>query len=142
MVYGCSPTVEKGIEGMWVIERIVYKNEDILTCLGVNALNFKEKNWKFPAMLSKDCPDDGVSDFKFGKWEVVRDGSDYFLKVEGESKIFTGKYHIEFINDISSGTLKLILHSSTLIITCNKLFYDYNGSTKMTQELVKATQRG
>jgi len=133
--------VENVVEGWWSIDTIYYKNQNIKTCLGNNALLFKfndkselpyAKNNCEPVLIGNYYPSAEVKIF-FS--EIKNDTIPLRMNIKTKNKLFSGTHKIVFYKDNSNSLLKMEIFSDSLYIICRKGLFNYDKNIKLVDDL-------
>ena len=131
-----SNKTETVISGVWTIDTISYKNQDIIQCLGLNVLTFKkDNNCELPVV--ENC--NGINDYnRNGSWKIIDvKNTPVILNILSENRIFNGKYTIKFMRDDEKKLLKMKIQSDSVYWISSKTFFDYDDNTELINYLVQ-----
>ncbi len=123
LFYSCGG-INKSVEGFWTIDKIEYKNQDLLFDIKANIIIFKSKKCVLPYIngtnFLKAYSEEGV-------WEIVKNNNEtYSIKIETKNEIFLGTHQICFKKDFENKLIKMLIHSDSLYIECRKGLFDFD----------------
>lgn len=110
ILFSCndSNTLEENIVGLWLIEDLNYKNENITDLLSLNTISFREKTGGVP----------GVGEFEKDEdisWSVLTSRDVDSILIETENPIFNGQYKILFATDELNSVFAKLVSEDTVI---------------------------
>lgn len=118
----CKSKVEKQVMGVWVIDEIVYKDQDIKHQLLSNAITIR-KNYvcELPIINVQDIH----SDKEKGMWEIKTKKAKLYFIIQSTNQLFNGEFEIKKIwkeqDPISHGEfLKMIICNEKMTIRCTR----------------------
>ncbi|MEQ7800282.1 hypothetical protein ABDJ41_10790 [Pedobacter sp. ASV1-7] len=141
IVCSCNNSIQKGVEGFWTIDKIVYKKKDFFFDVLSNIIIFKNKDCTLPILDLKDAENLGVlACDKKGRWKVFTlKSNNSIIEFDTENEMFRGKHNIRFIKDEHNKLLKMEITSPNLYILCTKGLVNYDSQNNMIEELVQET---
>ncbi len=139
-ISACSDKVERVIKGQWIIEEIVFNNEDVLSVLDMNAVFFSEDN-SCQLPVNSSIPDDYSNPQIYllkmkGKWFYQRDDEGYKMKIETNNSMFNGDFKIRFEKD-SINIFSMILLSKNLYVRCKRSFSLLDRHQEVYKEIIE-----
>lgn len=120
ILFSCSTKEEETfnlIEGIWVIEKAVYNNQDITNEFYVNTFVFeKGKSYNFLVI-----PRTETYDSENAIINITTKNASSYIEIESLNKIINGRYKITFLKDLLTNLTVFELKSRTTFIKLNKL---------------------
>lgn len=135
-----SDIVRIGLEGMWIVDTIYYKNYNIKACILINSiyLKFDEKS-SFPTSENRCSPIirdnfNDSADIVLSSSKQSNDNVPYRLLIT-KNNFFAGSYKIVFYKDPPTRTLVLEIWSKDFYIVCRKSLFVYDDNVPLMNEL-------
>ena len=115
--YGCKHNLlETGINREWSFDSIVYEKEDVMYCMNLNMLIFKDNGEVELPSIFDDCSIFPKSEIIYGEWKIIKKNKKIFLKIESKNKAFNDTYRLIFKKQKITGMLLAILESEKMKI--------------------------
>src|SRR5687768_2211465 len=76
--------INQSVKGIWSIDEMQYKNENLLYDILLNVIIFKKEECKLPAFFENHL----LESKEHGTWEVIQKGEKYFLTIKTDNEIF------------------------------------------------------
>ncbi len=116
LLFGCRSVLEKKIIGFYSIDKITYKEQDIIHDLGVNLISFKKNRiCNLPPLQSFSSIKLKI---KEGNWSINE--TDTTLVIVADHVVFNGVYKVSFKKDYEKKLLKLVLESDNTYLIASK----------------------
>ncbi len=141
----CENKLESVMKGMWSIDTLYFKNNDVKSCFYSNVINIKDDGEIVLPELGNGCEDViKKTNTKFGNWQIIEstvpnDTMPYKIKITSVNEVFNGNHRMIFHRDEVNKLLKLEIWSDSLYIICRKGLFDYDYNKKLVNELEKAS---
>jgi hypothetical protein len=128
------------VEGIWSIDTVLFKHQDVSNCLNLNIINLEKKtNCDFPEIWSS-CKELGIND-RNGRWLIVESGKGK-LKIDiSSNNFFKGSHKIIFIKDEINHLFKMQLESDNLYVVCRKGLLNFNDNIDNIDKLVRLSKK-
>ncbi len=139
----CKDKARTTIIGLWTIDSIIYKQNEIRTCLSNNLIVFY-KNGKVDLPVPEDYCSEMITEYNTnGRWEVkYKQSFPISLNITTKNKIFKGTYHVIFIDDKENNLLKMIIKSDSVYVVCRKALFNYDGEHDLINYLEEESKSG
>ncbi|MBP7533838.1 MAG: hypothetical protein KA783_05290 [Chitinophagales bacterium] len=131
----CEPSLKEGVMGWWVIDNIVYNNQDIIEFLPANSITFE--NTYFSTWPGIKPNGDTCYPFELAWRESINTDGSYEILVSGDNEIFSRKYSITFEKDTQRKCFVMKMKSDKLYIKCAKVSLFSRQDKLMNSNLVK-----
>lgn len=112
LVYSCSSRLFEQVQGHWVVDKVVWKNQEYPNySFLVNMMSFSKKGY---CMM----PIQNDEEIERGKWSVV-DSDKNLISIDIANEMFTGVYNVTVYPTHDTIPEKMILQSESTIIYCS-----------------------
>lgn len=134
----CSSDLDKGVTGWGTIDEISYLEENMLSNILGNSINFfDDYTCKLPTTRIHSRFQETAD---YGNWEILKsEEANYKLKISSNNKIFNGIYDIRFKKNEKDRMLMMILESDSMKLIARKGMLHYHSRLRLIEELERKT---
>lgn len=124
-----NPMLKNPVDGIWVIDTLIYKGINYKPALDVNAISFDKngESCRVPLLLEKGYYADELTNDRFGNYELTQHSDKgYTLKIYSVTTVFSGTHTLSFADDTKRKALVAELRSMDLYMVMSRLLLDYD----------------
>lgn len=116
-------TLEKEIQGGWVVDQAYYNNEPLIWNMYGNGVNFKQDNTCIlPAINDLQTR---TKEEREGKWDVSKKDDKSYLKITTSNEVFNRTFEIHNLRKVQDSVswghlMKMTLIADSLKLECTK----------------------
>ncbi|MCU0435620.1 MAG: hypothetical protein MUC87_19325 [Bacteroidia bacterium] len=141
--FSCEKSIAKrNITGLWVIDTLIYKGNNIKYCLGNNAISFdKTGACTVPEVIRFNCTSDSITNRRNGTYLFSEMPSqEHKLELNWVTSIFKGNHNLYFINNTQRQVLMAKIYSDSLYMVVSKMLVNYTQQELMIRQIAKETR--
>lgn len=136
--------VEKGVEGSWAIDTLIYKNENYNFCMLQNIIAFDKQGLSIPRLM-EDCETglkiiaNARNSFVIMKNRDKLSEFPYLIEMKTKNLMFNGGHSIVFHNNEVDKLLEMEIFSKDFYLLCKKLDFSYQRNENLIKRLESKT---